>query len=471
MRKAYVHLLRYLALLVVVFFLSGCASRMNLPARKAEVENSLPTTWQCPLSEIAVAHDITSLIDNPKVTALIEEALAANPDLTATAYRLKASGLLLSITSSELLPKVMFDGNGTRTGSSEKETSSFTSNLNVSWEIDLWQRLADQHDAAVYGVKAQREDYIAARNALAARVVQAWIGLITNERAVVIEKKRIQALVDTENVILDRYNTGLGDLTDLDTARTKSEAAREILVKRELDLSKARRSLELLLGRYPSGVITAEDALPQVKNPVVGVPAKVLASRPDIQAAWKRVKKSDLDVAVANKAMLPSLTLKASIAHTAGTISNLAGSAGVWTLAGAISQPIFMGGKLKDTAAARSEESKAAWEEYRKIVLNAMNEVENGLVMEQGIERRKEYLKKSLYHATQSRLGYEQRYSEGLSDIINLLTAEETELNTEIQLLEVSALQLDNRVKLALAAGLNAGLNSPNNDVLMENES
>ncbi|AMK10164.1 hypothetical protein AWY79_03050 [Pseudodesulfovibrio indicus] len=448
------------AVSALTLVLVGCAARMDLTAKKAEIEEMMPGAWQTPASDSEVAKDISGLIDTPQMRALIAEALSANPDLTATAYRLKAAGLLLSVTSSARLPELTVGGSGARTNSSGRQTASFSVRSDVSWEVDLWQRLADLNDADALDVKAKSGDYMLARNALAARVVRAWIELAANSRAVAIERRRIKALVDTEEIILERYNMGIGNLTDLDAARTKSEAAREVLAGRELDLTKARRVLELLLGRYPSGTIAGDVELPSVAHPLVGIPSEVLADRIDIQAAWDRVRKSDLDVAAANKAMLPSFKITADISNTSKTIHDLTTGQAIWNLVGALTQPVFMGGRLKDTAAAKSEESKAAWEDYRKVVLEAMQEVENGLDTERGLARRREHLEKSLSHATQSRINYEQRYREGLSDIIDLLTAKETELNTEIQLLQVRALQLGNRAQLALASGLNANLNT-----------
>ncbi|MEZ7196486.1 TolC family protein [Pseudodesulfovibrio karagichevae] len=451
---------RLAAVMALPLVLAGCAARMDLTAKKAEIKGIMPGAWQTPASDFEVAKDITGLIDTPQMRALIAEALSANPDLTATAYRLKAAGLLLSVTSSARLPELTVGGSGARTNSSGREAASFSIRSDVSWEVDLWQRLADLNDAAALEVKAKSGDYMLARNALAARVVRAWIDLAAKSRAVAIEQRRIKALLDTEEIILERYNMGLGNLTDLDAARTKSEAAREVLAGRELDLTKARRVLELLLGQYPSGTIAGDVKLPSVANPLVGIPSEVLADRIDIRAAWDRVRKSDLDVAAANKAMLPSFKITADISNTSKTIHDLTTGQAIWNLVGALTQPVFMGGRLKDTAAAKSEESKAAWEDYRKVVLEAMQEVENGLDSERGLARRREHLEKSLSYATQSRINYEQRYREGLSDIINLLTAKETELNTEIQLLQVRALQLDNRAQLALASGLNADLNT-----------
>ncbi|MBI9080890.1 MAG: TolC family protein [Pseudodesulfovibrio sp.] len=345
--------------------------------------------------------------------------------------------------------------------------ASFAVRSDVSWELGLWQRLADQHDAASLEVRDKSDDYALARNALAARVLRNWVDLAAKKQAVAIEHKRIRALVNTEEIILERYNFGIGNLEDLDAARTKSEAAREVLASREIEVGKARRALEILLGRYPSGAISGDTDLPAVTTPVVALPSELLADRADIRAAWNRVRTSDLTVAAANKAMLPSFKITADISNTSKTISDLASGVAIWNLVGSLSQPIFMGGKLKDTAVVRSEESKAAWEDYRKVVLNAMSEVENSLAAEKGLERRKEHLAKSLKHARQSRLDYEQRYREGLSDIINLLSAEETELNTEVSLLQVRSLQLDNRIQLALAIGLSADknhvLNNENN--------
>ncbi|MBI9080889.1 MAG: TolC family protein [Pseudodesulfovibrio sp.] len=102
--------MRWSALLASIAVLAGCVSRMDLPAQKAVLESQLPQWWVVPQVQFGLAEDIAGLVDNPEVQALIQEALDANLDLVATAYRLKVSGLLLSVTSSALLPSLTVGG-------------------------------------------------------------------------------------------------------------------------------------------------------------------------------------------------------------------------------------------------------------------------------------------------------------------------------------------------------------------------
>lgn len=441
--------------------LAGCASRMNIPARQKELAEQFPSTWKEPFTAIGTAAHLEELTNNQELKRLVQEALNANPNILATAYRLQASGLLLSVTSSAYMPSVSLGGSGTRSNASGNEADSYSSSLNVRWEIDLWGRLADLYKADKLSVAAKTEDYIAARNALVARVMQAWIDLSSQNVAVEIQHRRIEALKNAEDIVLDRYSTGIGKSEDLATAKANTEAARQVLVANILAVTKAKRTMEILLGRYPSGLISGETALPIMATPIVALPSSVLTNRPDIKAAWFRIQQADTNVSASNKAMLPTFTLSADVGYSSNGFSSIGTGPSVWNLVGSLSQPLFMGGKLKDTAAANSEESKAVWEEYRQIVLNAASEVENALENETSLEKQEKFLKSSLQYARESRINYEQQYREGLTDILNLLTAKNNELNTEAELLAIRTSRTTNRITLAVAVGLSSEQNAP----------
>lgn len=442
--------------------LTGCASRLNLTEQQAAFSQQLPNAWHKAAATIGTAVHLEELTANPELKALIEEALKANPNITATAYRLRASGLLLSIPASNLLPSATLGGKATRTHTKEGETDSYSATGTIQWEIDLWGRLADQYDAELLGVSASKQDYIAARNALIARVIQGWVTLSSQKLAVEIQQRRIKALKDTEDIALDRYNMGIGQPQDLATAKANTESAKQVLIQKMLTVSKAQRTLEILLGRYPAGIINGQATLPVLASPVVNMPSSVLTARPDIQSAWLKVRQSDKSVAAANKAMLPSFTLSADLGYSSNAFNQLASGPSVWNLVSSVSQPLFMGGKLINTAQARSEECKAAWEDYRKVVLNAAVEVENALEAESNLQQQEAFLESSLKYARQSRINYEQQYREGLTDILNLLTAKNNELNTEAQLLDVRTSRVNNRMTLAIAAGLSSQKHTPN---------
>lgn len=436
--------------------ITGCASRIDIPARQKKLAQQFPSSWNESITTIGTAAHLEELTTNPELKKLILEALKENPNLLATAYKLKASGLLLSVSSSAYLPSLSLEGSGTRSNATGKEADSYSTAAKIQWEIDLWGKLADLYEADKLGVAAKAEDYIAARNALIARVITAWVELSSQYQAVSIQHKRVTALQNTQDIVLDRYNIGLGKSEDLATAKANTEAARQVLLENMLVLSKKRRTLELLTGKYPSGRIHGETTLPIIQTPVVAVPLSVLTGRPDIKAAWLRVQQADTTVSAANKAFLPSINLTADLGYSSNGFTAIGTGPSVWNAISTISQPVFQGGKLVDTAKARSEESKAAWEEYRETVLKAAQEVENALENEQSLTSQEHYLLSSLKYATESRINYEQQYNEGLTDILNLLTAKNNELNTEAQLLAIRTSRLTNRISLALAAGLNS---------------
>jgi hypothetical protein len=101
----------------------------------------------------------------------------------------------------------------------KESDSSYSGSLSISWEADLWQKLADKDRAAGKNVAEQQELFQSARDTLVAKVMKAWLGLIASQQAITIEKHRLATLLQNEHFILQRYRSGIGTLEDLDSTR------------------------------------------------------------------------------------------------------------------------------------------------------------------------------------------------------------------------------------------------------------
>ena len=448
--------------LLTLVILGGCAgTRLDPHASVARLDSELPRAWTAAPDTTAAslsAHFL-DLIDDDHLRELVEEAIVANPDLRAAARRVEASHRLLTETSAARWPFVEAGYTGVRDnqgfdalGERVVETQHRVS-LSIAWEVDVWQRLADLHDEHTALTAGQAADFAAARDALGARVIQAWVTTTSLRQALALEAERVEVLVQLEETIQRRYRRGIGTLDDLAAARTSTALARATVVVLREDHDQTVRALELLLGRPPRADLLTTDTLPTIRHVSPGYPVEAIAQRYDIAAALWRLEAADAAAAAAAKAMLPSLRLTGNVAKNKNALAGLLNATSIWSIAGSLAQPLFQRGLLRARSDARRLELEAAWEDYRAAVLQAVGEVEDGLGRERALVDQRDHLVSALGSSTRNTRIQEERYRRGLASITELLLARNQEMNIRRQVLAIDGEILSNRITLALAVG------------------
>ena len=424
------------------------------PVPRRQVHSQIRT------GDLTMTASLLALLNDPGVTGLVEEALANNPDLNATAARLKASGFLLSQTGSRRLPEISAGADRGRNNQSlddagePKAVNAYQVSANISWELDVWGRISDLHQAQVMEHDALGMAYVQAYDALAARVIQAWISAVATSQTHRIEEERLAALTKIEDALLLRYREGLGSLEDYAAARTRTEVARANVSARTESHHRALRTLEVLVGRYPRAEQLPSETLPEIKTAPVVPPEAALKNRPDIRAALAKVDAGRLTALAAEKSRLPALRLVTEISKSSTSFSNLDTASRIWSLAAGLTQPVFQGGRLKDEAMAREAEAEAAVYSLAQTVLSAMKEVEDTLENETALARQESALTTATQEAAKTTAYFRTRYRNGLDNIQTLLIAQEQEMNIKTSLTDIRAARMTNRIDMALALGL-----------------
>lgn len=441
--------------------LSGCALLQEGP--EATLPANLPNTWtaEVAVSDLPITAGLLDLIQDKRLKEIVREALDNNPDLRATAQRLEASGYFLSGPRSRLLPKVKAGfSKGRNNQTIEAQTGdritsdSHRLSVGVSWEIDIWGRLADGYAASKNAFFARQYDYLHARDALAVRVIQAWIEQVAIRRSLTVEEERVAVLLRIERFLVDRYQYGIGNPDELSTARSRTEIAKADLSQRKAAWLQSVRRLEVLLGHYPKGELLAGENLPAIARPPVDLPATVLLNRPDIQAALARAESARKTADAAQKAILPELRLSGQLFRESARLGSLDGATTYWGFLGSLFQPLFEGGRIIDESKGRRSEADAALLELHAIVLQALKEVEDAFDLERELAKQVQALEIGVRESQNSSRYFNERYLQGLDSIQSPLIANEQEMAVKLRLNQVTAARLSNRIDLSLALGV-----------------
>ena len=416
--------------------------------------------------------DVIDIRELPHLAGFIDEALSSNASLQQSLITLRKAQVAIDSAKADrnLNVDASFSASKSETTNSSASTSSntnsstsssssspsYSASMNVSWELDLWQKISDGISAANLDAASARASYQSARDSLVANVVRSYIDVLTQQQLLNIEQSRLTVLENNEAVILQRYSTGLGSLDDLDTARTSSANTRATIAQYENALLTAKRTLAVLLGRQNQSLneLNTQVSFPDVLLPLTTLPKQDLARRPDLQAAFYALKATEFEVDVAYKALLPSISLSASLSDNASTPSQALFTNPLWSLLGQMTAPLFQGGSLRAQVEDAKLTSANAWWQYRETLLTAVQETQNALDSETALSARISHTNVALANAERSVSTIEGQYRQGLADILDLLSVYDTRFNLQAQAVELHAQKLQNRIDLGLALGL-----------------
>jgi NodT family efflux transporter outer membrane factor (OMF) lipoprotein len=426
---------------------TGDRSPTPLPARYAAGEMPAPE----------VKDSLLGLFSNPQLSATVRRALANNPDLRRSRARLEEAGFDLRRSRSGLLPSLTGNSSAGRNktgGAIGNEAPRFSASLDARWEVDVWGRIRTEVTAAEADQAAAAADFAAARQSLAAQTMQAWFDLVAATKSMELDQRRVASFRSTQTLVERRFELGRATLAEGALARTDLQNANADLESSRDRRDQAARGLRSLTGDYPNASLQA-GTWPSLRRTVpAGLPSGLLRKRPDIAAAYQRIRAADARVHVAHADLFPSFTLTASEGRQSGKLSDLARSSfNSWSLLAGLSAPIFDGGQRRAELGAAGKRAEQAWNAYQATVLDALREVEDALGSERYLAREENARQAALDAAREAVDRTRRDYEAGITDFLSLLDAQRRVFATEQQTINLRAARCNNRVALALALG------------------
>jgi outer membrane protein, multidrug efflux system len=413
-----------------------------------------------------VQQDWLHTFNDPQLDALVQEAIAHNPDLRVAGARVEQAAQSLIIAQSALRPQLgIFGTGGGKTGGGGDSSSALQAiMLFASWELDLWGRVRYARNAAEQDLLSVQADLNFARQSLAASVAKAWFTATQLTLNAGIATDMVSSANQLTSLAQDRKRVGVG--TDAETAVARA-TARELEASQlqiELGRTQALRALELLVGRYPAAEVQARAELLAVPGPIAaGLPLQMLERRPDVIAAERRVAAAFNRVGEAKAARLPQITLSGNFGAFESEVlaikedfENPAGGFGARLLA-----PLYQGGAITAKVSIRTLQQKEALADYARVSLRAIGDVENALASSASLARRAALLTDALNDQTRALELTENQFRIGRADRRAVEQQRMNAQNARIALHNVRTDELAGRVNLHLALGGNFAPASP----------
>jgi NodT family efflux transporter outer membrane factor (OMF) lipoprotein len=441
----------------LLLLITACATPEPSPTVEEVVEQAIPETteiaqsftevpsWSEIIAEGAVKDGWLATFGDQELEKIVTEALQNNRDLAVIGANLEAAAALATQAGARLIPAVNIGGGAQSTDRGDNTTNTSGAALNMQWELDIWGKLSSAAAAAEESYRATEADLEAARQSLVAQTAKAWFLATEANLQLALSDEAVKIYEETLKIVETRVEVGAGSPQDAYLAKADLNAARERQRQATGALTQSVRSIEVILGRYPSAELeTAREFVPTPPGIPVGLPAQLLERRPDLIAAERRVAAAFQRVEAARAAKLPSVALTASGGSSSNELIDLVGASGNFFSLGAnFVAPLDLGGAQQQAALAN----------YGSIALRAFNEVETGLTNEQLLLEREAFLTAAVENNRDALVAAKSQYDAGAIDFLSVLQMQARTLNSRISLIRIKNARLAQRVDLHLALG------------------
>ena len=433
--------------LALVLVLSGCAVKnidenykQILFEDNASQELNLNTSWWKEYHQ--------SYLDE-----LIELALKNNTDLAKAAINVNKALAQAGVLEANLIPS--FNA-GIEAGSSKNikeggaSSRNFSSSIGLSYEIDLWQKLANSKDAAMFVAEATKFDLEASKLSVINSVSDAYFQILYLNESIKTYEQILEIYNELNKIIGLKFELGKEEALSLKQINSQLLSAQNKIESAKKELVNAKKTLRILLNERPEFELKFEDlTLSPVKR--VGVdlemPTSAIANRPDLRAAIYRIEESVLNYKVSQREFYPSITLGASLKSStdkkddAFNLKFLNGNI-------ALNLPFLNYHKLKSNLKVSEANFELAKLNYISTLNSALNEIDafyKGYLNDEALLANYQEQIKNYEEILKI---YELKYSYGKVELKQFLEAKNSELEAKIGLLKAKYTLLQDELNI-----------------------
>ncbi len=459
--------LHTLSMLIAPLLLSACAVGPDYETPSVPVSSAGPFLSRSEATAPdPVSADWWKLYQDPVLDRLVQEALASNTDVRVAVARLARARAQLRQKSAERLPSTEIGASLNRQRQSaiqaspgvDRENTVVDAGLSVAYEVDLFGRVRRNIEASRGDYQAVQAELDAVRVSIVAATTRAYLGAASAAHRLAVARQIVELLDRSVGVTSSREDAGL--TTSLDTARIAALRDQRrsdipmIVAERQAELYR----LSLLTGRAPKDLPPEAGALtapPTILQPIpIGNGMTLLARRPDVRAAERRLAAETARIGVATADLYPSVSIGASVGSTGFRLDDFFGGGPLRWVAGSLLSWSFPNQEsIRARIDGATADSQAALAAFDGTVLQALSETESALSnYAQNLDRRVALAAARDRAESVARIVRAQA-REGRADSLALLDAERTYADAQAQLAESESRVVNAQVDLFKALG------------------
>ena len=402
------------------------------------------------------------VFEDKELQGLIRTALKNNYDVRIAAARVLEAQAQLGITRADQLPSLGVGGNVTSVRNPQigpipsYELTQGQVTATAAWNLDFWGRYRRATESARATLLANEWAQKEVMATLVGSVASDYFVLRQLDLELEISRRTLGSRQDSLDLTKTLEQHGINSLLDVRQSEQLVYTAAAEVPDLERQIAQEENAISILLGNNPGDIprglkLTEEPHAPEVP---VGLPSALLERRPDIRQAEQNLIAANAQIGVARAAYFPQISLTGTAGYESAALTNLfTGPAGLWTLAGTLTQPIFEGGRLKSGVRLAEAQHEQLLLTYQQTIQGAFRDVSNALVAyrkNREFRIQQEHLVESAQDA--ARLS-QTRFKAGTTDYLEVLTNETNSFSAELALAQAQGNELNALVQLYQALG------------------
>ena len=442
-----------------ILLIGGCTPYELKDLREPSVE--IPIAFEAPAPQVEIPERWWLAFDDPQLNETVLEAFDSNLDLKQAWARLDQSLATATILGAPLYPDVNLNGSARRQQTDSSGTRNYSNQfglgLALTWELDLWKKIANRAEAASLLATASRDDAEQTALLLSGTVVDLWFTIQEQEQLLSVLNSQISSSTDQLEVIEHRYGQGVGSALQVLQQRLQLAQVESQVPAVVSSLEVTRNRLAVVLGRAPQFPIEfiPESILPKLPEfPELPAPRDLLDTRPDLRAAYKRLAAADLEVAAAIADMLPTIRISLDASFNSPSLSSLFDDT-IASMGGSLLQPVFDG----DRRGAEVDRRKAIMSErmdaFSEKFLVALREIKDAIDRELNQVRLLEDVRSQISIASLTLAEARFSYANGQNEYLDVISALQALQSVQRQEVTARKQLLSIRANLYLALGGN----------------
>ncbi|CAB1208510.1 efflux transporter outer membrane subunit [Acinetobacter bouvetii] len=442
--------------------LVGCAAVVKTPYEQPAV--NMPGSFQNSKAMSQQVHaDVYAdqwwtLFGDAQLNQLVNQVLAKNTDLAVAGINLQQARLQAGLAQNKQGPRVSSSvsaGHNIDLNSGDDSSRGLSLSGGVSYELDLFGKLARQTEASKWEALATEQDLQSTAQSLLATTTNLYWQLgYLNERYQMAQ----QNLASTQKIyelVRTQYRAGAVSGLDLTSAEQSVQSQKATLSQIEQQKVETRTALAVLMQQPVQQLNIAEpQRLPRITLPTIaaGLPADLLSRRPDLQATELRLRKALATKDATKASYYPSISLTGNLGSSSTSLSNLLQNPAL-TLGASLSLPFLQYNDMKKDLAISDLDYEKAIVQYRQTLYQAFADVENALSSRTELNKQVALQERNVQLAEKTERLTEVRYRNGAIALKNLLDAQETTRSARLSLVQTKQSQYNAYVTLMQALG------------------
>jgi len=449
------------AMLVASSTLVGCAAMVKTPYHAPAVQT--PSSFQYDKTQVAsnyanYADRWWTLFGDTQLNQLVDQVIGKNTDLAVAGITLRQARLKAGLAADQQGPRVnssVSTSQNIDVNSGDRSSNGLSLNAGVSYELDLFGKLARQTEAAKWEALATAQDLQATAQTLIGTTTKLYWQLAYLNESLSTAQQSLATSEKLYSLVNTQYQAGAVSGLDLTQAEQSVQSQKANLSQIQQSLVETRTALAVLL-HIPVQQLNIQEPqrLPQVNLPQIqaGLPASILSRRPDLRAAELRLRETLATKDATTASYYPSISLTGSLGSSSTSLTELIKNP-VLALGANLSLPFLQYNDMKKNIAISQLDYEKAIIQYRQTLYQAFADVENALSARTELNQQVQFQQRNLELAEKAERLTDVRYRNGAIALKNVLDQQQTTRTARLSLVNTKQSQYNAYVMLMQALG------------------